>query len=640
MIETSLDFGHAICFLPDSRSLQTFSKDGAVQVWDTMTGKQIDSIDADGEQKMRFSSDGEYSLSTNKDNSIVFWGSLTGGSQHPSEQRILDLTLSPDGKVAACTLMDGTVLVLDGREGQVRERLYAQDGSWMSKTDAALSRDRLAIVVNMKMRIWDLNSEGEPLEFQVDPPTSGISFSPDGGLIAYAHGSRVSVHDARTGKLLQTLGPCTADISVIAFAADGRHLASASGRRINLWHLETGKEVHRFEHPGRVVEYMAFSPDSGFLAASSPLDNMIQIWHQTAQYDADSFKEHGGGLVRQLALSRDRERAAALLDDKSVEIWDIDTAQSIKTIAYPVHDGVIRHKEENYSINPASAGVNQVSFPKTQEQNHVWVVSGVAITSMSLSGEISTDYLYTKEDGLSHKAVFSLDGKMVALSYSDTIKIWDLLAREMRHMLTAKKTNTKAFDFSPDSKLLVSMIESEEVIIWDLTSGRIKQSLSVGRDGQERRSVVALSLHDSTLALAWSSGAEFWDTNTGACLSTISLDGSFFYVSFDTTGTRLVTERGDIKLPPLHCGDSGKAVPLLGFEGYGLTDDFAWITWKSRRLIWLPPSYRPSVSDRRERVASFTDSTVILGTVSGSVCILKLAETPPWETRDSQSPSG
>ncbi|KAM6516571.1 hypothetical protein FALCPG4_014752 [Fusarium falciforme] len=638
VIEISLEYRSAICFLPDSRSLQTFSSDGVVQVWDTMTGKQIDSIEADGEQQMRFSLNGECSFSTNQDNSIVFWGSLTGGSQHRPEQRILDIALSPDGKVGACTLLDGTVLVLDRREGEVRQRFYRQDGGWMWKTDTALSRDRLAIAGNMKMQLWDLDSEGEPLEFQADSSISGVCFSPDGRLIAYAHGSRAAVHDARTGKLLQTLGPCTADISVIAFSPDGRHLASASSRRIHLWHLATGKEVHRFEHPGTAVENMAFSPDSGLLATSSLLDNMIQIWHATAQHDADGFKEYDGGPIMQLALSRDRKQAAALLGDNSVQIWDIDTARSIKTIAYPVHDEIIINKKEKVAVHPASDGVIEVSFSQTQ-QNLVWAVSRMGITSMS-GGKSSTDHLYNKDDGLAHKAVFSPDGNMVALSYPGKISIWDLLARKTRHTLTAKEMNTEAFGFSPDSKVLVSMIESEDVIIWDLTSGRIKQSLSVRRDGQGRRPVFALSLHNSTLALAWPSGAEFWDINTGACLSIILVDGSLFCISFDSSGTRLVTERGDIKLPPLRCRDSDEAVLFVGFEGYGLTGDFAWLTWKSRPLIWLPPSYRPSVSYRRERVTFFIGSTVILGTVSGSVSILKFAETLPWKTQDPQSPSG
>ncbi|UPL02572.1 hypothetical protein LCI18_013506 [Fusarium solani-melongenae] len=640
VIETALDFESAICFLPDSRSLRTFFKAGVVQVWDIMTGKQIDSIETDGEQNMQFSLDGECSLSTDRTKFIVFWRSLTGGSQYRPKQRILDLALSPDGKVAACTLMDGTVLVLDRREGEMRQRFYGQDGGWMRQNETALSRDRLAIAGNMKMQLWDLNSEGEPLEFQADSSISDVCFSPDGRLIAYVHGSRVALHDARTGKLLQTLGPYTADISVIAFSPDGRHLASASDRRTHLWHLAAGKEVHRFEHPYR-VENMVFSPDGGLLAVSLPLGSMIQIWHLAAQHDADGFKEHDGGPIMQLALSQDREQAVSLLQDKSVQIWDIETARSTKTIAYPVHDGVIIKKQEKSAVHPASDVVIQVSFSQTQtqtqtQQNLVWAVSRMNITSMSEEKSF-TDHLYNKKDGLAEKAVFSPNGNMVALSYPDKIRIWDLLARKTRHMLTAKKMNND-FGFSPDSKVLVSMIESEGAIIWDLTSRHIKKLLSVRHDCQEGDSVVALSLHDSTLALAWLSGVNFWDINTRACLSTIRVDGPIFCLSFDTAGTRLVTERGDIKLPPLNCGDSDEAVPFLGFEGHGLTRDYAWLTWNSRPFIWLPPSYQPS--RLTERAAFFIGSTVILGTVSGSVSILKFAETPPWETQDPQSPSG
>lgn len=632
VIETRVDYTSEICFLPDGRSLQIGSEDEDIQVWDTMTGKQTDSIKSDGECLMRFSLDGKCSLSTNQDGSVLFWGALAGCSQYPSEEAVQDLALSSDGKVAACLLPNDTVLVLDHRNGLVRWRLPREDRDLPMITNIALSPDGqlLAVADESNIQLWDL-SEEKPLEFQVDHPAYYVCFSPDSRLIAYAQESSAMLHDARTGKVLQELGPCNTEISAIAFAPDGQHLALASNTTMHLWHIATGKEANRFQYPHTSFEDLAFSPDGGLLAASSAWDNIILLWRLTVKHDTDAFKEYNDGSICLLELSRDRKQVASVSGDNSVQIWHVDTGQSIRRVDHPPPERII-----GVLFSQAQEGLaKSLSYLRCDSTS----ASCIGIDPIS-GEEFDVDNLHVQVD----RAHLAPDGNTFVLQCPREVKIWDPFSRQILQNFNTERMKPVVVGFSQDSKMLVLMTGEHDIVIWDLASGCIKQALQIKHRSRDVRSGAALSLDGSILAVAsWSSKVTFWDTDTGACLITVHTDGPLCSISLDTTRLRLVTERGGIKLPPLHSRDSDEEVPFPGFEGYGTTENFEWITWKSRPLMWLPRNYRPSKSFPPGRASLCVGSTVILGTLSGSVSIIKFAETPPWECRErpgSQGSSG
>ncbi|MEH1819446.1 MAG: WD40 repeat domain-containing protein, partial [Nostoc sp.] len=73
----------------------------------------------------------------------------------------------------------------------------------------------------------------------------GISFSPDGKMLASASGDKtVKLWDTTTGKEIKTLTGHTNEVNGISFSPDGKMLASASGdKTVKLWDTTTGKEI-------------------------------------------------------------------------------------------------------------------------------------------------------------------------------------------------------------------------------------------------------------------------------------------------------------------------------------------------------------------------------------------------------------
>jgi WD40 repeat protein len=492
----------------------------------------------------------------------------------------------------------------------MRQRFYGEKGT---KARIALSPDGqlLAITRSRMMQLWDLDL-GKEIEQLLDIDDHQVCFSPDSKLVAVTCWNKVVVYRARSCGVFKELRGHTTSVTVIAFAPDGQHITSASDDgTIRLWHLATGKEIHRFEHPCRIICSMHFSPDGCLLAASS--ESMILLWDPTVKHDADHSVEYRGS-INHLALSRDRKQAASAVGN-CIEIWDLDTAQNIKPL------GVVRQ-----------GMILGVYFSQVQE-NLVWSVTdfGIIKCHNSISGEeVYVKELDNKEGLFANSVVFSPNGNSVALLYPGRVKICGLLTRKMQHTMTSKGFVSERTFFSSDSKTFVSATRNGELIILDLASGRIKQVEA----GQIFDSAAVSSLHGSILAVPSLELPEvkFWNINTGACLGTTRVNEPLQYVEFDAAGSRLITEQGHIEVPPLHHYDPDEPAPHRDFEGYGLARNLAWVTWKGRPFIWLPPSYRPPPPSPNRKTSVFMGSTIILGITLGYISILKFVETPPWAT--------
>ncbi|CAG8268801.1 unnamed protein product [Penicillium salamii] len=101
------------------------------------------------------------------------------------------------------------------------------------------------------------------------------------------------------------------------------------------------------------------------------------------------------------------------------------------------------------------------------------------------------------------------------------------------------------------------------------------------------------------------------------------------FLEFDKDDSnKLHTIVGTFNLGPMPLATDPMAENLVDApqpSGYGLSNDFSWITHNGHNLIWLPSKYRPS----NESLFAMHGATLAIGCSSGHVIFLELSKECP-----------
>jgi len=127
------------------------------------------------------------------------------------------------------------------------------------------------------VRIWKVEPEEKFLAIAGDAAVHGISFSPDGTLIASSSGNEVRLHDI-AGQQIRSFKGHDKLVRSISFHPDGNWIASGGeDGLVMIWDRNTTQAVHIFQGHESTVTDVAWSPDGRLLATSS-LDKSVRIW--------------------------------------------------------------------------------------------------------------------------------------------------------------------------------------------------------------------------------------------------------------------------------------------------------------------------------------------------------------------------
>ncbi|KAF4454049.1 WD40 repeat [Fusarium albosuccineum] len=409
------------------------------------------------------------------------------------------------------------------------------------------------------------------------------------------------------------------------FSHDGRVLASASyDGTIRLWDVSEGREIKRFPYHDGMITAVAFSRDDLLLASASS-QGTVRIWDLNSIGESKFEETRILGSVEFLSLSRDGERvASAGSDDATIGVWDLDTGQ--RTTSLVGHDDDLR----GVFFVP---GRDDTVISVSREKNVLFHDSISGDTKLALDCSPET-YLDLKDASLSP------NGTTLGLLYPATIELWDMFSGQRRYKLERDATTAEftLMAFSVSNKLLGSGTEDGEVILWDLDTGDRKWIAHL--DTEPWVIAMAFSYDDSTLVTAGHTNIFLLDVKTGACLARFKTEVTFRDIVFGSRSRHLLTDKGELTIPALETpgNDFHELKGDLSWEGYGLSDNGAWITWRSRNLLWLPPGYRPKSS-------LFRGLMVIIGGMTGRVVVLKFTEMPPgfdedWLTTSSALTEG
>ena len=221
-------------------------------------------------------------MSGSVDQTVKFWGverkTMTASfSEHSN--LVSAVAFSPDGKLAASTSFDQTVIL------------------WSTADDSQ------ATTTDFSASFYKLRS---------------VSFSPDGTTIAAGVWAPVLAPafllDAKTGARIKSLMQHGASVESVSFSPDGRLLATGSEvGLLRIYDLEKDECIAVFN-----VEE---GQSSGFLS------NLLQrTMDFTSEHPSDIWKD-----VRSVTFSPDGRFLAAGCDDATVKLVDVKTLQIVRT---------------------------------------------------------------------------------------------------------------------------------------------------------------------------------------------------------------------------------------------------------------------------------------------------------------------
>ena len=445
----------------------------STRIWDLATGKELKRFPVEGcnVRSVAFSPDGKLLAAGVTDGTIRFYDLATGRERSPRLRSETDLPPPIVGPAAPIGAPAG-----NAGPGVMQCLMFSPDSSILaggSDWPGSTAESTLAAV-----HIWNVARGEELLRIPAHQGSIGsLAFSPDGKTVATT-GSELVVRlwDVATGKEHSPQEGHRSWIRTLAISpTDGTVFTAGQDGTVRQWDPRSGRELGVFASFAEPVHSMAFARDGKTLLLGGPTmpgPAWLRLWSVAERREIRRLSRieeardirHVGFFVL-TAYSPDGKEMMTL-DGERLRIWDVASGKHVRW--------AIRSSVDTY--HPALSPDGRILATGKRRGRRRGGTPDSAIRLWELASGQEVARLELPEDGTSDLA-FSPDGQfLVACCARNTripddqvVRLWDVgTGLEMRHF-TGHLGMIWSVAFAPDGRSVISGGADGTALVWDVS---------------------------------------------------------------------------------------------------------------------------------------------------------------------------